>query len=194
MLLPKIDVTQNERKSYAYDSFVFHYVVSNGITYLCMADEEFRRRIPFAFLEDIRSQFVETYGDKTHTAIAYAMNDEFKRVLQQTMRHYNGEGGDGGNDQIKKIDRQLADVRSVMVQNIEKMMERGEKIELLVDKADHMKHTAFKFRRNAQRRHWQEWWNGVKMKLLIALVILIVIYIVIATFCGPAFQCMQSKK
>ena len=33
---------------------VFHYVVEDSITYLCMADEDFKRRIPFAFLEDIK--------------------------------------------------------------------------------------------------------------------------------------------
>ncbi len=30
---------------------MFHYIVENGVTYLCMADEQSRRRIPFAFLE-----------------------------------------------------------------------------------------------------------------------------------------------
>ena len=30
---------------------MFHYIVENGVTYLCMADEQSRRRVPFAFLE-----------------------------------------------------------------------------------------------------------------------------------------------
>lgn len=30
---------------------MFHYIVENGVTFLCMADEQSRRRIPFAFLE-----------------------------------------------------------------------------------------------------------------------------------------------
>lgn len=34
-----------------WDAHVFHYIVENGVTYLCMADEQSRRRIPFAFLE-----------------------------------------------------------------------------------------------------------------------------------------------
>jgi vesicle-associated membrane protein 7 len=29
-----------------------------------MADEEFGRRIPFAFLEDVKSNFKAQYGDK----------------------------------------------------------------------------------------------------------------------------------
>lgn len=50
-----------------------------------MADEKFRRRLPFLFLEDIRSRFEATYGDDIRTMIAFAANKEFSRVLAQQM-------------------------------------------------------------------------------------------------------------
>jgi hypothetical protein len=59
--------------------------VDDGITYLCMADEESGKRIPFAFLEDIKNRFRATYGDRGKTAIAYGMNTDFSRVLQNQM-------------------------------------------------------------------------------------------------------------
>ena len=37
---------------------VFHYIVEDGITYLCMTDDPARRRLPFAFLEDIKGRCV----------------------------------------------------------------------------------------------------------------------------------------
>ena len=39
-----------------YRSHVFHYLVEDEITYLCMAENtrKSRQRIPFAFLEDIK--------------------------------------------------------------------------------------------------------------------------------------------
>ena len=46
-----------------------------------MADEDFTRRVPFMFLENIRQLFLERYGDRARTAIAFAMNEEFSRVL-----------------------------------------------------------------------------------------------------------------
>ncbi|RVW27479.1 Vesicle-associated membrane protein 713 [Vitis vinifera] len=48
-------------------------------------------RIPFAFLEDIHQRFVKTYGRAIHPAPAYAMNDEFSRVLSQQMDHYSND-------------------------------------------------------------------------------------------------------
>lgn len=44
--------------------YVFHYRVDDGLTYLCMADEDSRRRIPFAFLQEIKNRFQATYGDR----------------------------------------------------------------------------------------------------------------------------------
>ena len=43
MLLSKIPPVDG-KMSYVYDRHVFHYVVDSGVTYLCMADAESRRR------------------------------------------------------------------------------------------------------------------------------------------------------
>lgn len=39
-------------------SYVFHYMVEDGITYLCLADEQQKRRIPFLFLQDVKERCV----------------------------------------------------------------------------------------------------------------------------------------
>ena len=43
---------------------------------------------------------------------------------------------------------QIEIVKDVMVENIEKVLERGEKIELLVDKTDRLNQQAFKFEKS----------------------------------------------
>ncbi|GJN29518.1 hypothetical protein PR202_gb17744 [Eleusine coracana subsp. coracana] len=77
--------------SYTQDRYVFHAKRTDGITALCMADDAAGRRIPFAFLEDIHGRFVKTYGRAALTALAYAMNDEFSRVLSQQMDYYSND-------------------------------------------------------------------------------------------------------
>ena len=54
-------------------------VVADGLTFLCMADEAFGRRIPFAFLEDIKYNFTAAYGEEAADAVAYTYNAEFSR-------------------------------------------------------------------------------------------------------------------
>ena len=147
MLLAKIPA-QDGKMSYVYDnSTTFHYVVEGGITYLCMASEMTKRRIPFAFLEDIKIRFRQQFGDAIHTAIPFSMNEAFAPVLKRQMDYYNG---DPSADKITKVKGELEEVKGVMVENIEKVLERGEKIELLVDKTDRLNQTAFKFEKTSK--------------------------------------------
>lgn len=45
-----------------------------------------------------------------------------------------------------KVKAQVSEVKGVMMENIEKVLDRGEKIELLVDKTDNLHHQAQDFR------------------------------------------------
>ncbi|KAL0923620.1 hypothetical protein M5K25_007684 [Dendrobium thyrsiflorum] len=44
---------------------------------------------PFAYLEDIHMRFMKNYGRVAHSALAYAMNDEFARVLHHQMEYFS---------------------------------------------------------------------------------------------------------
>ena len=44
----------------------------------------------------------------------------------------------GGNDALTKAKMEVDQVKGIMVQNIEKVLERGEHIDLLVDKTENL--------------------------------------------------------
>lgn len=127
-------------------SCVFHYIVERGITYLCLADEKNKRRIPFLYLDDIKvrawplwrprsgcriahppnaraqAKFQTAYGERANTAIAFAMNADFARVLQDRMDFCNENPN---ADAFGKVKNQIEDVKGVMVENIEKVRRGG---------------------------------------------------------------------
>ncbi|RUP12824.1 regulated-snare-like domain-containing protein [Jimgerdemannia flammicorona] len=64
--------------------YLFHYICEDGLTYMCMADDSFNRRIPFAFLQDIKERFLTAYGrDRPHSALPYGMNEFSKTIAKQ---------------------------------------------------------------------------------------------------------------
>jgi hypothetical protein len=65
--------------------YLYHYLVENGITYLCMTVDDRQRRDPFEFLEDIKQRFQDSFGDRVKTAAAFAMNHEFQQEMQHRM-------------------------------------------------------------------------------------------------------------
>ena len=106
------------------------------------------------------------------------MNPEFARVLQDRMDFFN----DNPNaDSFGKVKNQIEDVKGVMVENIEKVLARGEKIELLVDKTEQLNQSAKKFHKASKSLKDAMWWKNVKMYGMIFLLV-VVIAVIIAGF------------
>ncbi|MBA0604214.1 hypothetical protein Godav_016888 [Gossypium davidsonii] len=147
-ILEKIPGENDSHVSYSQDRYIFHVKRTDGLTVLCMADESAGRRIPFAFLEDIHQRFVRTYGRAVFSALPYGMNDEFSRVLSQQMEYYSS---DPNADRINRLKGEMSQVRNVMIENIDKVLERGDRLELLVDKTANMQGNTFRFRKQTRR-------------------------------------------
>ena len=64
---------------------MFPYIVDNDVVYMCMADKDSKRRIPFAYLNDIKARFEEMYGATIKTAVEMNMNEEFSKVMEKRM-------------------------------------------------------------------------------------------------------------
>ncbi|GMP94507.1 hypothetical protein CsSME_00043949 [Camellia sinensis var. sinensis] len=107
-ILEKIPGNNDSNLSYSQDRYIFHVKRTDGLTVLCMADDTAGRRIPFTFLEDIHQRFVRTYGRVVLSAHAYAMNDEFSRVLSQQMEYYSN---DPNADRINRLKGEMSQVR-----------------------------------------------------------------------------------
>ncbi|XP_057420023.1 vesicle-associated membrane protein 711-like [Lotus japonicus] len=169
--------------SFSHDRYVFHVKRTDGLTVLCMADDAFGRRIPFAFLEDIHTRFVKTYARAILSAPAYAMNDEFSRILNQQMDYYSN---DPNADRCNRLKGEMTQVRTIMIDNIEKVLERGGRLEMLVEKTSAMNNNAIRFKSQSRRYKNNLWWRNVRLTVALILIFVIVIYIMLAFIChGP---------
>ena len=73
-------------------------------------------------------------------------------------------------DELTRAQTELNQVKDIMVQNVEQILSRGERIELLVDKTDTMASQATAFRRGARSVRRQMWWKNSKIMALSVLV------------------------
>ena len=66
------------------------------------------------------------------------------------------------------------------------MLQRGEKLDILVDKTDNLMAEADRFQKTGRALRNKMWWQSMRMKLLVGLglVLLIVIIFLIACFSG----------
>ncbi|KAI4335675.1 hypothetical protein L6164_014302 [Bauhinia variegata] len=169
--------------SYSHDRYIFHVKRTDGLTVLCMADDACGRTTSFSFLEDIHQRFVKTYGRSILSAPAYAMNDEFSRVLSQQMDYYSN---DPNADRLSRLKGEMSQVRTVMIDNIDKVLDRGDRLALLVEKTSNMHGNAIRFKRQSRRFKNTIWWRNVRLTVMYIVILFLVMYIVLAFLChGP---------
>jgi vesicle-associated membrane protein 7 len=195
VLLAKIP-PQDGKMTYQYDNYNFHYIVEGGICYLCMSDELNKHRIPYAFLHDMKERFLAHYGTEAPLqAIAFSYNEEFSQVIQQRMEFYNSDQAEQGIDNIGMVKSQIEDVKNVMVQNIEKVLERGEKIELLVDKTDRLNQQAFRFEASSRSLRRTMYWRQMRCYAYITVAVIFLLFVASASLCGGLdFRHCRHKK
>ncbi|CAN6313939.1 unnamed protein product [Urochloa humidicola] len=75
-----------------------------------------------------------------------------------------------------------------MMQNIEKVLDRGEKIELLVDKTEDLRSQAQDFRQQGTKIRRKMWWENMKMKLIVFGIVVALILLIVLTICKD-FNC-----
>ncbi|KAG2215125.1 hypothetical protein INT46_006511 [Mucor plumbeus] len=182
----------NSKLTYVYDRYLFHYICEDGITYMCMADDSFGRRIPFIFLQDLKEKFLNTYGkNRAFEAPPYGLN-EFSRVIEKQMEYFSTNPS---ADRLKQVHGEIEQVKDVMVHNIERVLERGERIELLVDKTDNLNQQAFAFKKRSTQLKRAMWWKNTKIMAMICLVCFLIAYFIAAYVCGfPTFGSCRAQN
>jgi vesicle-associated membrane protein 7 len=193
LILPKIQHTSPQKLTYTHGAHHIHYIAeapsqhpgspsAGGLTFLVIAEAALGRRVPFGFLFEIRRRFFDEFPAEA-TDFAEQPNygcASFNAALRGLMVEY-GTTTHGKEDAIGNVQREIDDVRGIMTRNIEGLLERGERIDLLVDKTDRLGGSAREFRMRSRGLKRQMWWKNVKLMALLGLVlVLIVVSIVIA--------------
>lgn len=183
-ILQRIPLHDDTKCTYVSGSYHFHVIVDDGLVYLCMADEDFGKRQPYAFLEEIKRRFVNSsLKQRAISAHAYEFRRDFGQVLVSQMSLYSDPGYDE-SDQISKVRREVNEVKDVMTENIEKVLERGEKIDVLVGKAEELDQSSQVFHRHSKRLRREMWWKNKKMCLILVFVIAVIIAAIVLAILG----------
>ncbi|KAI8979522.1 synaptobrevin-domain-containing protein [Mycotypha africana] len=153
-------------------------MTEGGITYLCMADESFGRRTPFIFLENMQSRLLSNYSQsQILDAPPYGLHS-FGNMIEELLGYYNTHQE---TDKLKRVQGEIHQVKDVMSHNIERVLERGERIDILVDRTDNLNQQAFAFKKRSTLLKRTMWWKNTKIVMLIT-VTCVIIFLFITVF------------
>ncbi|XP_061363972.1 vesicle-associated membrane protein 727 isoform X3 [Gastrolobium bilobum] len=177
--------SNSSKYTYSCDGHTFNFLIDNGFVYLVVADESVGRSVPFIFLERVKDDFKKRYG-ANRFSIAYHLDREFGPTLKEHMQYCMNNPEE--ISKLSKLKAQITEVKGIMMDNIEKVLDRGEKIELLVDKTENLQFQADSFQRQGRQLRRKMWLQNLQMKLMVGGGILILIIILWVIACG-GFKC-----
>ncbi|OAD70442.1 hypothetical protein PHYBLDRAFT_94977, partial [Phycomyces blakesleeanus NRRL 1555(-)] len=106
-------------------------------------------------------------------------SEPYDPYIPNTPRAGQQNAGAGGNQKTTRVQAQVDEVVNIMQENIDKVMQRGERLDDLRGKTEDLQSTAGHFRRGANQVRKRMWWKDLKWKIIIAVTILVILGIII---------------
>ncbi|KAI0210665.1 hypothetical protein LSAT2_004554 [Lamellibrachia satsuma] len=177
-MLPNIPTRSDAKTTYTSNNYLFHVMVENGLIYLATTDTDIGRRKPYGFLGVIKEEFRRRgLSSRAQFAEARELQEEFQEVFAEQMEKFSATDDTG--DHLTVLQSQVNEVKDVMTQNIEKVLERGENLEELMVKTTDLEEHSASFQKTARKVKRRMWWQNLKMKIILALVIFTILFIII---------------
>lgn len=122
-LFRKLTTQSPERCTLEAGNLNFHYVIQEGVCYLCLCEASFPKKMAFAYLDDLHSEFFDQYGRRVPAVTRPYTFIEFDNYIQKTKKTYIDSRA---RRNMGSINTELQDVQRIMVANIEEVLQRGE--------------------------------------------------------------------
>lgn len=188
-----ITAQQQDRFTVASGGYTLNFLRRSGFVFGAVAPEQHGRAVPFAFLDRAADAFLAGphVARASAATSAYALDRQLSPLLQQELRYCDAHGAE--LDRVAAVRSRVDEVRQVMVQNVEAVLARGERLDVMVDKTEALASTARDFQRQGTALRRKMWWREKKMWALVALLVLIGALVIFLIGCfGGGRNCIKG--
>jgi vesicle transport protein SEC22 len=147
MLFKKLHLQSPPQLSIETGPYFFHYIIDNGVCYLCLCDKGFSKRLAFQYLEQLLVEFASQYGPRVASVTRPYTFIEFDTFIQRAKKSITDARG---RRHLNQLNNELQDVQRIMVQNIDDVLQRGVAISELDNKASNLSMMSQKYKKDAR--------------------------------------------
>ncbi|KAH9597734.1 Synaptobrevin [Trypanosoma melophagium] len=157
----------------------YHILSDNELSFALLGGKDVSRRQGHAALDEVaktfRKMFVENVSKLTTKSV-----DVFVKPYRDVMVRMS-ESGDS-EDKVQRVKKAVAEVKDLALDNVERVIQRGQRIDDIVQTTEDLQFQAQGFQRSSRDLRQQLWWNSVKGKLMFGGVAAFFIVIVMFVF------------
>ncbi|XP_071096389.1 vesicle-trafficking protein SEC22b-like [Haliotis cracherodii] len=150
--------------------FIFHYFLERGVCYLVLCEKSFSKRLAYTYLEDLQGEFASQYGSRVETVSRPYSFIEFDTFIQRTRKSYMDSRA---RRNLTNINTELQDVQRIMVQNIDDVLQRGEALSVLGDKASNLSTLSQKYKKDAKYLNLRSSYFKIGVAVIVVVVFLL---------------------
>ncbi|PNW84222.1 hypothetical protein CHLRE_04g225850v5 [Chlamydomonas reinhardtii] len=183
--------TGEGKLSYAVDGHTFTVLCRGGFVFLVAADEATGKTIPSAFVDKVADEFTSKYADKAAGLAGKegGLQSSFGKQLKSTMEHATQYPEE--YSKVASVQKKVDEVKGIMTENIDKVLARGEKLELLTDKTENLMFESDRFVRTGRALRRRMWMQNCKMKIVVALAVILLAVVIFLLVCFSGGNCLK---
>jgi vesicle-associated membrane protein 7 len=177
----------------------FHVMHDGTIFFSCLSDDPDPRShaVCFLFLHHAKDEFRSLYKErKIEKANAYGLNKDFGPHLRSAMHYYNTNREKLARDaQVADLQDQIESMKMVMGRNINLLLQKGEQLDMLVDKSNQMMDNTSVFKKRSGQLKSQMRWRYYKNSCLCSVLAFVAIWFFLSCACGFNFsRCIPDNS
>lgn len=143
---------------------------SDDVLIVCFTKLDIPKILPIRVLSELKQL---SYNDiESNIQLTVQIGDIIDRFHEELI-NYRNENLTGGENQTRDLDDDINDVIKIMNDNIDKFLERQERVGLLVDKTTKLNNNSTSFKRKANRIKDRMWWQRMKNTTLLIFAIIL---------------------
>ncbi|GMI18580.1 hypothetical protein TrLO_g8961 [Triparma laevis f. longispina] len=154
-------------------------------------------RVVYGFLEALQHTFSAKFDAKTiaSTTTAYSLRSAFQFELESAMHTYNTNPPSQQSESTRALLEKIDKAKDAVSVNISELLERGEKVELLLDKSEALEVEARVFKKTATEAERRLYNQKMVWAASIATAVLLVVLLLTVSACGIDFSyCRKSSS
>ena len=137
-----------QRQSITHESYVVHcYTRSDGLAGVVTTDAEYPARVAFVLLTQLLDEFTTTFGGSWKTMEMSVESSPFPPLESYLAKYQDPASA----DKVTKIQNDLDETTTILHKTIDAVLERGVKLDSLVEKSDDLSRQSKMFYKQAKK-------------------------------------------
>jgi vesicle transport protein SEC22 len=174
-LLLKLSSQSENNSIVEFDKYLAHIKITDEVAFICFCEKSSSKNVAFAFLNELSETFFKmfTEGQIMSANRPYALI-KFEATIHRVMREYQNARSVEG---LSRIKQDLSEVQSIMTENINEVLERGNKLDYLNLLSGNLAVDSKRYLDVSRDLNLQAFYKNAKVILIAFIFICIIIYI-----------------